>query len=409
MTASDPTVDRSGSTASTVIDGTARATASLRGALSWEEVTDGVLADLPVAEPPDLTVVFVDSRFGRHLDDVLGRLQTRLRSRHLIGCVGQSVIGSGLEAEDASALSVMTLSLPGATLTPVIAARSEDDANALDQLERSGSTAVLMFADPFSTHIEQLLSGLQERMPGLPVVGGMASSHNQAEGIAVFLDGVVHRGGAVLMGLEGVAIESIVAQGAVPLGRPLTITACDQNTIATLGSRPALEVLRETLGQLDEATRTRATRNLLVGLAMDEYQDEHGRGDFLIRNLLGVDQESGTIAVNTAVRVGQTFQFQFRDAEAADADLRQRLHEFAERLPAENVVLGSVLCACNGRGRGLFGELDHDARALSNILGPVPTAGLFCNGEIGPVGRTNFLHGFTASIAVITAPRVAAP
>lgn len=151
----------------------------------------------------------------------------------------------------------------------------------------------------------------------------------------------------------------------------------------------------------------RAMQNLLVGLAMDEYQDEHGRGDFLIRNLLGVDEESGTIAVNTAVRVGQTFQFQFRDAEAADADLRQRLHEFAERLPAETVVLGSVLCACNGRGRGLFGALDHDARALADILGPVPTAGLFCNGEIGPVGRTNFLHGFTASIAVITAPRVA--
>ena len=407
MTASDSAIDGSGSTVSTVVDGFAQATASLRHATSWEEVTDGVLADLPDADPPDLTMVFIDSRFGHHLDDVLGRLQAGLRSRHLIGCVGQSVIGSGLEAEDASALSVMTLSLPGATLTPVAAARPEDDANVFDQLERSGSSAVLMFADPFSTHIERLLSGLQARMPDLPVVGGMASSHNQRDGIAVFLDGAVYPSGAVLMGLQGVAIESIVAQGAVPIGRPLTITACDQNIIATLGSRPAHEVLRETLGQLDEATRRRAMQNLLVGLAMDEYQDEHGRGDFLIRNLLGVDEESGAIAINTAVRVGQTFQFQFRDAEAADADLRQRLRAFVDRLPADDVVLGSVLCACNGRGRGLFGAPDHDARVIADILGPVPTAGLFCNGEIGPVGRANFLHGFTASIAVITAPRAA--
>ncbi|MEE9278118.1 MAG: FIST C-terminal domain-containing protein, partial [Dehalococcoidia bacterium] len=223
------------------------------------------------------------------------------------------------------------------------------------------------------------------------------------QGTAVFLDGRVYPRGAVLLGIAGVKVHTIVAQGAEPLGRPLTITDCEGNVVKRIGSQPALTILRETLGELDESTRGRATRNLLVGLAMDEYRDEHGRGDYLIRNIAGVDEESGAIAINAVPRVGQTFQFQFRDAEAADEDLRQQLAEFKGKLGDDQVVLGTLLCACNGRGRGLFGAADHDAGAIADALGPVPTAGFFCNGEIGPVGGSNFLHGFTASIAVLTA------
>jgi len=161
--------------------------------------------------------------------------------------------------------------------------------------------------------------------------------------------------------------------------------------------------LHETLAGLDETTRQRAERNLLVGLAMNEYQDAHGRGDFLIRNIVGVDRESGALAINEHPRVGQTFQFQVRDAAAADADLRAQLQAFRDRLGGAT-ALGSLLCSCNGRGQGLFGVAHHDAAALADVLGAVPTAGFFCNGEIGPVGRRIFLHGFTASIAVLTSP-----
>ena len=169
--------------------------------------------------------------------------------------------------------------------------------------------------------------------------------------------------------------------------------------LRTIGTRPAVDVLRETLDSLGEETRERAERNLLVGLAMDEYRHEYGRGDYLIRNIMGFDRQSGAIAINAHPRVGQTIQFQFRDAEAADDDLTTQLKAYKAGLDSDQTVLGAVLCACNGRGRSLFGAPNHDARALTDALGAVPTAGLFCNGEIGPVGGETFLHGFTASIA----------
>ena len=205
------------------------------------------------------------------------------------------------------------------------------------------------------------------------------------------------------MGLSGVTLRTVVAQGAEPLGRPWTITDCADNMIRGIGSRPALDVLADTLAALEPETRTRAVRNLLVGLAIDEYQETHTRGDFLIRHLLGADQTSKSIAIDTIPRAGQTIQFQVRDAAAADADLRHHLAVARASLDANERVLGALVCSCNGRGQRLFGVPHHDAAAVNEMLGPVPSAGLFCAGEIGPVGGKNFLHGFTASIALLTA------
>ena len=259
-----------------------------------------------------------------------------------------------------------------------------------------------MFTNPFTIMTDKLVAHLQETKPGLVLLGGMASSARQAEGAAVFIDDQVLPGGAAMLGLSGVQVRPVVAQGAEPLGQPWIVTECTANMVQTLGSRPALDVLTETLSELDEVTRDRAARNLLIGLAMDEYKLTHERGDFLIRNVMGADRESGALAINEVPRVGQTFQFQFRDAGAADDDLRTRLAATRDSLGEDEEVLGALLCSCNGRGRGLFGEPDHDAAALAEAFGPVPTAGFFCNGEIGPVGGSNYLHGFTASIALLT-------
>ena len=247
------------------------------------------------------------------------------------------------------------------------------------------------------------MEAITNRSPSATLLGGMASAHDHAAGTAVFLNGEVYDRGAVLIGLHGVRVHALVAQGAEPIGQPWTITECDANQVRSIGSRPALDVLDETLEALDPATRGRAQRNLLVGLAMNEYQDRHGRGDFLIRNLIGAYRESRVLAINALPRLGQTLQFQFRDAAAADEDLRAQLMSLRARLSPDEIVLAAVLCACNGRGEGLFGAPHHDAQALAEILGPVPTAGLLCSGEIGPVGGKTFLHGFTASIAVLTA------
>ena len=353
---------------------------------------------------PDLLLVFVDSRYTGNYADIIARLKEQTGARHLIGASGQSVIGSSLEAEEGSAIAILGLSLPGAELTPIAVDPQSMPDDLFTPIE-DGPGTWLLFSNPFTIMTDQLVSHLQQLRPEIVLLGGMASSHRQQQGCAVFIDDRVLMGGAAMMGLQGVSVRPVVAQGAEPLGQPWIVTDCEANTVKSLGSRPALEVLQETLSELDDATRERAVRNLLVGLAMDEYKESHERGDFLIRNVMGADREQGTVSINAIPRVGQTFQFQFRDAQAADDDLRTRLSDLRDALAPEEEVLGALLCSCNGRGRGLFGEPDHDAGALSEIFGPVPTAGFFCNGEIGPVGGENYLHGFTASIAVLTADR----
>ena len=383
-----------------------RAAASLGSGETWDEAVDAALAGLPSQSgTPELALLFIDSRFSDDYAAIVERVHSATGATHLIGCSGQSVIGSGVELEDGVAVALMTLQLPGATLTPVALTDSGQTQEALEAAVAAGEiSAWIALADPFSTNADALVGALEQRWPGTPVLGGLASAHNQKDGTAVFLDDAAYESGSVLLGLGGtVGLRALVAQGAAPIGQAWTITGCERNVIQTIGSRPALEVLQETVAALDPATRERAQQNLLVGLAMDEYRDEHSQGDFLIRNLMGADRESGSIAINALPREGQTFQFQVRDAAAAHADLESQLATLKTQLVGEEVV-GAMLCACNGRGQGLFGAPHHDAAALAEALGPIPTAGLFCNGEIGPVGGYNFVHGFTASIALLTAP-----
>ena len=401
----DDTIRRSsGPGQATVQTATAGASAAVGFEAEWETACESALRGMDFTATPDLLLVFVDSRFSGHYAEIVTHLKEQTGARHLIGASGQSVIGSSLEAEEGSAIAVLGLSLPGAELTP-IAIDPHSMSDDLFMPVQEGPEVWLLFSNPFTIMTDQLVSHLQQLRPEITLLGGMASSHRQQQGCAVFIDDRALMGGAAMMGLQGVSVKPVVAQGAEPLGQPWIVTDCEANTVKTLGSRPALEVLQETLMELDEDTRDRAVRNLLVGLAMNEYKETHERGDFLIRNVMGADRESGVVAINAIPRVGQTFQFQFRDAQAADDDLRTRLSDLRDALQPEEEVLGALLCSCNGRGRGLFGEPDHDASALSEIFGPVPTAGFFCNGEIGPVGGENYLHGFTASIAVLTSEK----
>ncbi len=378
--------------------------AAVHSGPDWESATNAVLAALEGAATPDLGLVFIDSRFGAHYDDVLARLRKGTGVANLVGASGEAVIGPGVEAQVEPAVSFLGLSLPGLEATTIAMPANTPIEPALERVAAAGARAWLVFADPFSVDSEALVKAIEARVSDQPLLGGLASSHDMRGGAAVFAGGKVQAGGAVLVGLKGdFNLHSIVAQGAEPIGQPWTVTACEGNVVRELGSRRALDVLQDTLASLDPETRARAQRNLLVGLAMDEYRYQHGRGDYLIRNIMGGDRESGAISVNAVPRVGQTFQFQFRDAAAADEDLRAHLQILKQRLLPGETVVGAVMCACNGRGQGLFGLPNHDAQALADALGPVPMAGIFASGEIGPVAGTTFLHGFTASIALITA------
>lgn len=368
----------------------------------------------------DAALLFASATYADELPRLVPEARARTGARLLIGCSGQGVIGLGREVEDEPALSLLTFSMPGAGLRACrftqdqleeAPQQSDGDLDPDQALARAEwwyrETGVppeqvrawLLFADPFRLDCEGLVGALSQAYPQLAIVGGLASGDSTTT--YVFLDDRVYDSGAVGLAVGGGwTVRAIVSQGAMPIGDPWTITGVHGPFIETIGRRPAYEVLVDTISALSPELQARAQRHLLVGLAMDERRETLGRGDYLIRNLMGVDQRTGALAVGAHPRLGQTIQFQLRDAGAADEELRTLLAGVAPEL-ARRPAAGAILCACNGRGRGLFGAPDHDAGLVTEQLGALPLAGFFCNGEIGPVASRTFIHGFTASLALL--------
>jgi small ligand-binding sensory domain FIST len=259
---------------------------------------------------------------------------------------------------------------------------------------------MIVLADPYSFATEALLVRIAELRPGMPVLGGLASAA-AAGSASLFRDGEVLDGGAVACSLAGVPLLPCVSQGAAPVGPEMTITAAEGNLIRELASRPAIERLREALAELDPREQELAASGLMLGLVIDENKPEYLRGDFLVRPIIGVDSESGSLAIGERVSVGQTVRMQIRDGASADEDLRAALRAQTEALGRARPA-GVLLFTCNGRGSHMFQVPDHDASAIEDALG-VPAGGFFCAGEIGPVGGRNFLHGFTATMALFPA------
>ena len=345
---------------------------------------------------PDLLVLFASAEFREHYPSLLQRARERAQALHLVGCSASAVIANQREMEDDSGVAALALALPDQAYlaTHAISATELTHPQALGAAPLTG---VLLLADPFTTDTAALIAQLEHDYRDCPIVGGLATGDPRLHETALFhQDRVLHEG-VVVVSLGGsIAVRPVVSQGCEPIGSTWTITAAENNVIHAIGGRPAYTVLAETIRSLGRDQRERVNTNLLVGLAMNEYRDEFKRGDFLIRNLIGADRATGALAIAAEVQVGQTIQFQIRDARAADEELRAMLATAKDTTSA-----AALLFACNGRGVGLFGEPDHDAATVGELLGPLPLAGFFCNGEIGPVGTKTFLHGFTASLALI--------
>jgi small ligand-binding sensory domain FIST len=357
----------------------------------------------------DLALAFAS---GHHLGMakwLLSEVHERLEPRALIGCGAGGTVAGGSELEETPGVVVWAASMRGAELETmhVTAARDAGGFRLLglpESLAAEGEAAadesVIALCDPFSFPAEELLATLQRSRPRMPVLGGLASA-SFAGGAVLLRDGEVHTDGAVAVRLRGVQVLPCVSQGAGPVGPEMTITRADQNVIAELAGKPAMERLGEVIASLPEREGELASSGVLIGLVIDENRPEYARGDFLVRPIIGADRESGAIAIGERVRVGQTVRLQVRDAASADEDLRQALRDQAQALGSDGAA-GALLFTCNGRGSHMFDIPDHDASALEDALG-APTAGFFCAGEIGPVGGRNFLHGFTATMAVFPA------
>ena len=350
--------------------------------------------------PADLVVVFAGAENLEHVEEGVEAVRSRLGSRALVGCGAQGVVGAGRELEQGGVV-VWAASLPGGEIeTFHLAAMPTGEGRlAIGGVpDLDSADAAIMIADPYTFPVEPLLAQLGEDHPGLPIIGGIASSGDgPGEGVLLH-DGAVEHDGAVGVVLRGVDVHPCVSQGARPIGPEMIITDCEGNEVGQLASRPALVRLREAIAELDDEERALAATGLLLGIVIDPNRPEYERGDFLVRGILDVDQDSGAITVGEHVRVGQAVRLHVLDGQSADADLRDVLDRELSALGAPPA--GALVFTCNGRGMGMFGAPDHDAAALDAAFRGAPAAGFFCAGEIGPVGPRNFLHGFTATVAV---------
>jgi small ligand-binding sensory domain FIST len=360
---------------------------------------------------PEVTLglVFMTPEFFTHAAQVLELLRVHARIPLLAGCSSTSLIAGAQEIEDQPGIVLGLYYLPGAELKPIRFTQEqveESNGPAYWHLE-TGLTPEdvngwLVFLDPFQMDCNTWIHEFSEAYEPHPIVGGLASAEPSRQSTQLYLNGDVFEEGGIALGIGGdIEISSVVSQGCTPIGNTWTITKADRNMIHEIANRPAYEVLIETFENLPPEEQKKSHGNLFIGLVVNEYQEDFHQGDFLIRNIIGANPQSGSLAVSAFPRAGQTIQFQRRDAMAADEELLALLERKKRELGARSVY-GGCLCACNGRGYRLFGYPGHDAGMVQEHVGPIGLTGFFCNGEIGPVGESNFLHGYTASLALFT-------
>lgn len=356
-------------------------------------------------QQPDLVCVFVCTPDPDGVDAAANRVLALSGARHAIGCSAAGVIGAGQAIEQAAAVSVWAAVLPGVTIRTFDLAvlQSADGVVVMGMPDRQDDDQVcLLLGDPFSFPAEQFVEQTNTTMPGLPVVGGLASGVGGPGSTRLVVDGRVVDRGAVGAMLSGpIAVSTVVSQGCRPVGPSMVVTAAEGRALVGLAGMPALDKLEQLIGDLSADDQALVSGGLHLGVVMDEYAHEHERGAFLIRNVLGVNREKRTIVVGDAVSVGRTVRFQVQDAQAAGDDLRSRLASSRRAAPFHQVE-GALLFSGTGRGESLFASADHDVAALRDYFEQVPVAGFFANGEIGPVRGRNHLHGFTASIVTFS-------
>jgi small ligand-binding sensory domain FIST len=225
----------------------------------------------------------------------------------------------------------------------------------------------------------------------------MASGGGPGENRLFLYDQMLDSGAIGVVVRGGPRVRTIVSQGCRPIGTPFVVTRADRNVIYELGGIPPLERLQKIYPELPPRDQQLVESGVHLGVAINEYQDTFNRGDFLIVNVHGADRTSGALATGGLMRVGQTVQFHIRDADTADEDLRHLLQQ--DQSPGAS-RRAALLFTCNGRGTRMFSIPHHDALAIQQVLGPLPLAGFFAQGELGPVGAKNYIHGFTASVVL---------
>lgn len=352
---------------------------------------------------PNLVLVFVSPHHASEYAIIPRFFDDRYPNAVVVGCSGGSIIGGHLELEREPGISVLAGCLPDVGIEPFWLQESEltdfieHPANWRHQilLEPEHQPIFLLFPDPFSSDGQRVLSSLEEAFPDSVIVGGLVSGGRVAGAHALFVQADTHTSGVIGVALYGdIQLDPIVAQGARPIGRSMVVTRADEHVIYELDGAPAVQVLDHLLRSLSEEERELFRRSPMVGLSTRKEGQNSGRDGFLVRNLLGVDRSTGRIGINAKVGEQQPIQFHIRDAAAAAFELESLLLQYEQR-DLDSKASGAVMFSCLGRGSYFFGQRNHDLELFERLLGPMPVAGFFCNGELGPVNRRSWVHGYT--------------
>ncbi|MBL8023413.1 MAG: FIST C-terminal domain-containing protein [Elusimicrobia bacterium] len=369
-------------------------TAVKEAALSVKKQLDGAV--------PDFMALFVSRNFADRYEEAGALLADRLPGRVVMGTSAAGLIGEGKELESKPGVSLTAAVLPDVKVHAF--SIQEEDLPDLDDSPRAWEKLVgvratenpqfVLLADPFSFRIDNFILGLDFAFPKSAKVGGLASGGSEPGRNALYLNHLCLRSGLVGVALTGnIALETVVAQGCRPIGLPLRVTECNENILISVNGKPPVEVLQSIFPDLPDRDRRLMKQALFVGIAMTSTLDHPAQGDFLIRNILGVNNENGSLAIGSPLRPGQTIQFHLRDSHSSTEDLRAVFDRTGE---AKTKTRGALLFSCVGRGKSLFGKANHDTDFFLQNVGPVPLGGFFCNGEIGPVGGTTYVHGYTS-------------
>ena len=372
------------------------------------QASEQIIASLG-GQHPDLAVVFVSSHHSQSYANAPEQFANSLGAKVLIGCSATGVIGGGREVERRPGIAISAAVLPGVEISPFDLSQDElpspdaapEDWQTLLGIEPNGCPAIMLLPDPFTLRSDHLLAGLDFAYPSTVKIGGLASGGGQPGTNALFLGDKTLRSGAVGVAFTGdLAVETVVARGCRPIGKLLMVTDSELNVISKLDDKTPLEVLREIFETATVREKRLIRRSLQIGIVMDRLAQDRSEGEFLIRNVLGADEEDGTLAVGEMVQEGQVVQFFIRDAQAADEDLRMMLEEYVDNLDEDDAPASALLFSCLGRGQYLYGSPDHDIDMFTDMVADIPIAGFFSNGEIGQIGDQTFLHGYTASFAL---------
>jgi len=358
--------------------------------------------------------VFVSTSF-EDKERLPSLLIEQLGARDLVGCSGGGVIGGGVEVEGWPAASVTVASLPGVDLRCLHLQDGDlpsEDAPPSAWADMVGTSVAstagfIVLPEPFTFAMHRLLAGLDFAFPSAPKVGGVASGSQHPGGHALYCGGQVHHGGCVVLALSGdVAVETRVAQGCKPFGRVGRITSAENHYLVAVNDMPALQFLQQQLRELRGRDLELATKTpLFLGVAMNPFAvDAPAAGDFLIRNVMDYDPKTGSLTIGEVLSVGRSVQFHLRDRDTSSQDLRAVLQRGRAAAAGSSAPRGALVFSCLGRGVHLYGEEGHDSRVFGEVVGDVPLGGFFCNGEIGPIQGTTYLHGYTSSFALFAEP-----